>query len=349
LHQIAADSDAIDRFERALAMLPEDSVADRAEAVIWLGWAHFGLGDFHAAMPRFEEGLALSSKAGIPVSESQALQGLARLASYQGRHKEAERCMERALEMARQSDDRFLAPALVNMGEIALAQEDGEKAERFARDGLAIFKEMGDGQERWIGWAHWVLASVAYLRRDYGELKRYVDEALAKYEEVGARSNIADCLTMLGEGARQQGKYEDALRYYKEALAIFQELGMSTPGLLSNLGHAHIGLGEHDVAWGYLRPALKESLATMRIPLALEGLVGVAWLRTKARQHERAAELLGLVLGHPALTEEVRWYAEPVLTMVRESLPTDELEAALVRGKALDLEQVVAEILAEGT
>jgi hypothetical protein len=56
---------------------------------------------------------------------------------------------------------------------------------------------------------------------------------------------------------------------------------------------------------------------------------------------------LGLVLSHLALDREVRLYAEPVLTMVRESLPTDELETALARGKALDMEQVVVEILAE--
>jgi hypothetical protein len=59
--------------------------------------------------------------------------------------------------------------------------------------------------------------------------------------------------------------------------------------------------------------------------------------------------LLGLVLGHPALSEEVRRYAEPVLTMVREWLPAGELEAALVRGEGLDLERVVAEILEDTT
>jgi hypothetical protein len=73
----------------------------------------------------------------------------------------------------------------------------------------------------------------------------------------------------------------------------------------------------------------------------------VAWLRTKAGQHERAAELLGLMLGHPALNEEIRWYAEPVLTMVRDSLPPDELDAALARGKALDLDATVAVLLDE--
>jgi hypothetical protein len=33
--------------------------------------------------------------------------------------------------------------------------------------------------------------------------------------------------------------------------------------------------------------------------------------------------------------------------MVRDPLPPDELESAMARGEALDLEQVVAEILAE--
>ena len=156
------------------------------------------------------------------------------------------------------------------------------------------------------------------------------------------------CLNSLGEGARRQGRYEEAVRYYEEALAITRELRLPlTFTILNNLGHAYIGLGEDDVAWGYLRRALKESLAIGWMVVALEELVGVAWLRTKAGQHERAAELLGLVLGHPALDEETRWYAEPVLTMVRESLPAGELEAALARGKSLDLDATVAELLTE--
>jgi len=135
------------------------------------------------------------------------------------------------------------------------------------------------------------------------------------------------------------------VRYYEEALAIERELGLPAAWLFNSLGHAYIGLDEDDVAWGYLREALKESLATGQVLVALEGLVGVALLRAKAVRYARAAELLGLVLGHPALDKGTRWYAEPVLAMLRESLPTDELEATLARGKALDLEQVVAELL----
>ena len=70
-------------------------------------------------------------------------------------------------------------------------------------------------------------------------------------------------------------------------------------------------------------------------------------MQGKAGQYRRAAELLGLTLGHPALHEEVRRYTEPILAMLHNSLPADELEAALAQGEALDLEQVVREILAE--
>ena len=65
------------------------------------------------------------------------------------------------------------------------------------------------------------------------------------------------------------------------------------------------------------------------------------------RQPAWAAELLGLVLGHAALDEENRRHAEPVLATLREALPAGELGAALERGKSLDLDAVVAEILAE--
>ena len=41
--------------------------------------------------------------------------------------------------------------------------------------------------------------------------------------------------------------------------------------------------------------------------------------------------------------------AQPVLALLREALPAEELEAALARGAELELEQVVEEILGEVT
>jgi tetratricopeptide (TPR) repeat protein len=273
-----------------------------------------------------------------------ALIDLGARASTQGRYDEADYHLGRALELAEEIDYRVeIARALWNLGWNAFDQGEGAKAQRYAEDSLATWEEIGNRFQ--IGQVIRLLAAVASLRGEYGECKRYLEEGLAICEEVGHREGIAGCLNDLGEGARRQGKYAEAVRYYEESLAIRRELGLPAAMLLNNLGHAYIGLDKDDLGWRYLREALKESLTVGRVPIRLEIFVGVAWLQEKAGRHKLAAELLGLVLGHPALNEDTRWYAEPVLAMVRDSLPADELEAALARGEALDLDATVAELL----
>ncbi len=58
----------------------------------------------------------------------------------------------------------------------------------------------------------------------------------------------------------------------------------------------------------------------------------------------RAAEMASLALSSPGPVAS--WLAADALSALREVLPADELEAALARGRNLDLEQTVQEILA---
>jgi len=60
----------------------------------------------------------------------------------------------------------------------------------------------------------------------------------------------------------------------------------------------------------------------------------------------RAAEWLGLVLAHPSFDVDAKQRADALLATLRETLSAEELEAALARGKALDLQAVVDELLA---
>jgi hypothetical protein len=83
-------------------------------------------------------------------------------------------------------------------------------------------------------------------------------------------------------------------------------------------------------------------------PHLLANLVHVSWLRLRGGQPKQAAKLLGLALRHPASYSEVEHEAQPVLEALREAFGPEELDAALARGAERDLEQVVAQILAEG-
>ncbi len=74
------------------------------------------------------------------------------------------------------------------------------------------------------------------------------------------------------------------------------------------------------------------------------GVGAAAQLYIRKGSLARAAELAGLALSPPGPVAS--WLAEGALATLRQVLPADELEAALARGRVLDLQQTVQEILA---
>ncbi|MCZ7542014.1 MAG: hypothetical protein M5R40_00030 [Anaerolineae bacterium] len=75
-------------------------------------------------------------------------------------------------------------------------------------------------------------------------------------------------------------------------------------------------------------------------------LVGFAWLRLLDGQPQRGAELVGLVAHHPATDEfTMRGDMEPVRVKLEGALPPTVFAEALERGRTLDLEGVVNELL----
>ena len=81
--------------------------------------------------------------------------------------------------------------------------------------------------------------------------------------------------------------------------------------------------------------------------MTLDALVGVAQLRAETGQGESAAVLLGVALNHPAVEVDSVQVAETILAGLRQALSAQQLETAMERGKTLELDAVVAELLAE--
>ena len=76
-----------------------------------------------------------------------------------------------------------------------------------------------------------------------------------------------------------------------------------------------------------------------------EVLAGMAELLTRESQSEQAAELLGLILNHPASTYAVRERANRLLGEIASKLPAEVVEAAHERGAARELLDAVSNIL----
>ena len=350
LFNVSAYRDAVDTFERALILLPESNVTSRAAIVVKLGYAYRQLSDYSLAIQQFEKGLALVQD--LPESDLQtrvaALNGLGWAIMGQGAYDKATHHLKQALALAREVDDQEgAAIALCNLGDVAFREGESERAAKYAKESLEICEQVGDRQG--VAYALRVLGFANHLRGKYQEAARYHQESQAIYREIGDRWGVASCFINLGESARVQKKYAKAAQYYEKSLPVFSQVGnrMGTAVGALNLGHVYTGMDQDDDAWRYIRESLRESAIIGAFSIALEGVVGAALLHAKAQQYKRSAELLGLAVAHPAFNKEIGQFVDPILTRLREALPAGELEAALERGKTIELEQAVAEILAD--
>jgi class 3 adenylate cyclase/tetratricopeptide (TPR) repeat protein len=341
----SAFREAIAAGERALALLPEGEKATRADLLRLVGSSQMYLGNYGTARDKLNAGLALAREAGDGKTAARALNGMAYLAFQQGDFADMRARAKEALALARAAADQAAeALALLRLG---VAARDPAVKTRFYEESLALSRTVGHKQ----GTAACLttLGEVARSEGDYAGAKHYYEESLAINRELGDRAVMTFNLFNLGEVAAAQNDHAAAARYHQEGLAIAQDIGFRwiAAGCLAALGHTAAATGDLERARRCLRQALSEGMAIGSLIAILYAVVGFARLKAQAGEHTRAAEWLGLVMAHPSSDEHVLQRVQTLLTELHAALPAGQLEAALARGKALDLQAVLDEILAE--
>jgi tetratricopeptide (TPR) repeat protein len=359
--RVCAFRDAVRAFEQALALLPVVDLVETQEAsttlpnndlairvmlLIDLGHLYNRVGDHLLGIQHLEQGLNMARQLNDHQSEIKALNRLAQVASERGTYDIAQRYLDEVLVLAREQDDMAcVASTLSMLSTIAWKWGDIEQAEKCCQESLVIYRELGD--RRKISQIHNALGILATLQDNFSQAEQSYEQGLKIAREIDDRQIVADLLNNLGYlNHHSTGNLQKAKQYYQESLLIALEIdhkaGATSTSI--NLGQLHILLGEHQIAWGYLQEALSESVAIGAVPLTLDALVGVVQLLIKNWHHESAAELLGLVLSHPALEFDIRQTAELALDWLHETLAPEQLDAAMERGKMLDLNTVVMEL-----
>ena len=304
--------EALQYFWRALAVFPEelergsDNQHTRMTLLYWLGEAYERLGELREARDNFQNSLALARTSDHRKGMVDALAGLCWVATREGAFDEAHHLGEESLAWARAAGyHRGTALSLRRLGNMAALQSNHASAAGYFTESLAIAKKAGD------------------------------------------RSMVGRCLNNLGDIATEQGDYALAAHYLNEALATMKEIGDQEGVAFVNLSLGDLAIGQNDwsAAQNYCQAGLKQAVSIAAMPWVLFALAGLADVQVKAKRYEAAAELLGLVLTHPASDAQVKQRAEPVLALARAALPPDVVEAALERGRAKESEAVVAEIL----
>lgn len=341
--------EALGFTQRALALLPEDN-QDRAGLLIRAGEALRKLGQYAEARQYVEVGLALAQRNDDEPDCIEAFDMLGWLAIGQGDWLQARASVEQGLVLARKIDERAkLAHLLYTLGWVDIRQGNYPHARESLLEGHALYRELGDR----LGLARILLGLgiVADCLEEYPQAQALYLEGLALSCEVGNRLSESAALNNLGEIALVQGDFSAAWKYYQESLKIKREISHkeTMAGTISNLGHTAFAMGDYPGALASYYEALQIASEIGNYPDLLEILTGLTEVLASTGQGEKALELLGLVLNHPAVDHVAKTSAETVLASLRAHYAPAEIETGLERGKTLRLEQVVANFLQQAS
>ncbi len=344
LQYTGAYSEAAIEIAEGLALY--EIIGDRAgsaRALSLQGDNYWRTGNYEAALKACTESFALYRVLHYPDGEARTLNRLGMVALDQGDYARANEQIQAALKVAEAENNPVArAASMNNLGLVALRQGNYADAVRYFEATLTLHRENG---ERWkVASTLHNLGTLSGVQGDLEGATRNFEEALQMCRTIGDRRGIALALENLGFVAQMRGEYDKATTYLEESLSLAKAIG-NRPGsanVLINLGHVASAQHLTERAADLFRQALQIAHEIDAAPMMLESVCGLAGLQPDDSQ---VLAWLGMVLKHPATTQETRDMATKALENLKAHHPPAAVDAATSLGHSLKLEQVVREIL----
>ena len=262
----------------------------------------------------FEESLLLLQEVGDRAGMLDALKGQAHLADACGDYPTSRRLHEQALALAQSlGDTHDIAECKMHLGWHTLLGGHGPAAQALLHEALVTQRQASDTNCSGISLGY--LAMVALERGDAIAAQALVEESIALFEQIAAQPRIAGMLIWLGAARLARGDVEGAADAYLASLRI--ERGLAN---------------------------------RRRTAACWEHLAEVALARV---QPERAARFLGAAaqtlgaLAPAPLPPRLAAVRERAALAARQALGEEAWAAAFAAGRALSLEEAIAEALDE--
>ena len=310
----------------AKALQPLNSLqARRILALLfsWMGWDYLRLGQYGDSIAAFRHSQMLYDDLGIEPPNGfggDPLNGLAMVAATRGDYQEAlehgERAHQRVSARGHKQELSISLYALANAS-FGLGQYDA--AYRYAWQGYELTQEIKNG---WMmGYVLIILGNIERARKKYEQALRHYQNSHDVKQRVNDAEGVAVALNHLGWIALVQKQPERAASLFHQSLKIYQRiydpggLGMTLFGLSDS---ALMG-GDYAAACSSLCEALEIATTIRWTTLTLRLLLSASDLLQIIEGPERSAELLQLVLNHPASEPEMKERARQGL----DQLPAD--------------------------
>jgi tetratricopeptide (TPR) repeat protein len=322
-----------------------------AWALLNLGVGALMLGDLNEGARLNTEALERFRDSGQPWAVPYALSNLGAAAARAEKPEEAERYFTQALREARESGNRLFASfVLVSLGYFPLQRGDLQQAGEMFDEALVTSREFG--YRRNEARALHGLADVAEAKGNPDQAEAHIRAGEAIYRDLGDTAALVALLDARGYLLLRQGHVPRALEAFEAALVLARtKLEVAIAPCLYNLGDAHRAAGEFAAAATCYRESLELALRTEDHATLAHNLVGLARMGSVRNKHVAAARLLSAAapLHDPVMRAESghdHSGIEQDVAEVRAALGESDFTAAWEAGRALPLEEAVAEALA---
>jgi predicted ATPase len=266
---------------------------------------------------------------------------------------ESSKWIERVLEIEGKILPDIRAKALHSASRFAYYCGDYADGERLARQALSLARDINE-----LETCAWALISLSsHLSASYDKIKEaitHAEEGLRLFRKQNHKLGISNGLNMLGELARLDGDYARAGRLYDECLALSREMGdrQREAMILGNLSYVAYHQGDFNRAIEYCKKGVV-SINLLQIEYAnalalaiIAGPIGAKGESERAARLLAASEIQLEAMGASAQPAD-KFEVDQFKDAVREQLGETEFNKAWVDGRAMTMEQALAEAVGE--
>ncbi len=259
-----------------------------------------------------------------------------------------ELCAEGRDKAVAVGDKWFAAMCLSLQGTAAM--HVGQYTAAYAQLQSAVAEWRAIGDPRFTAFGLNSLGQIALTMRRYDVASTALEESVALNMSVGASWNLGHAYQGLGGVAQAQGKHQQAVDILRKGVDALTELGgrfYAAQGL-SQMGRSFMALGNDAEAERVWREALRIAMEIRGAPVALDALLGLANLRARDGDLERALEMLRVILNHPSSSHDTLNRAANLRTEVEAQLTRGQVESVMTRAATETLEKATQDLFKEG-
>lgn len=302
--------------------------------------------DMNRAENIFKRCYLISSSIGDKIGMARVINNLGTIFDVRGKVLKAKEFYERALELRSETDEKWgVAVSNHNLGITARDMGEYDEAKERLRVSIEIREEIGTrtGIVRSLA----QLGSVYYLEGDINRAEETYNDSLELSREIDYRYGTAISLKGLGKINNDKGEHKKALELLNESLSITTEIDKEGEKalVLMSLGEVMYNMGDINDAKEYFIKSLKtvqkieiEPIKIMNILLNLSRVL-------IEEDPENSIKILSVIINHSKELKRININAKQLLREIKSGLSTEAFNASFERGKSLELETVISEIL----